>query len=322
MKSWWSEFDRAVFGYGSPVAMGVFRAVVGFLAFCSVAISFYHQEAFFSERGLFPQWMAERWSGGVPRFNLLAGVTSDGVVTVFFLIVLAAALLTSVGLFTRVASIVLLLGVVSLHHRSPDILHSGDTLLRMWLFIVAVAPSGRAFSLDRVIGLRRGTAPLEHELVSLWPQRLAQFQLAVVYFTTVWLKWFGSFWRDGTATWYPMHLGEFERFPLPSLVFDPTVVMLTTYGTLLVELALATLVFAKPLRKWVLLAGLGLHGYIEYSMNVPLFQWIIVAGFICHYSGEEVSAWARGLEARPWGRWLGFWRGWAGGKEVPVAGTA
>jgi hypothetical protein len=75
-------------------------------------------------------------------------------------------------------------------------------------------------------------------------------------------------------------------------------VMATTYGTLFVELALATLVFHKPFRKWVLLAGLGLHGYIEYSMNIPLFAFVICAGYITFYSGEETKDWFLRLGGR------------------------
>jgi hypothetical protein len=80
-------------------------------------------------------------------------------------------------------------------------------------------------------------------------------------------------------------------------------VYVTTYGTLLTEFALATLVFIRPCRKWVLLAGVLMHGYIEYSMNIPLFSYLMISGYITFYDGEEVSAWAK-----KWSQRLSRWQ--------------
>ena len=82
---------------------------------------------------------------------------------------------------------------------------------------------------------------------------------------------------NGTATWYPVRLAEFYRFPVPSFLNDLPIVYLTTYGTLIVEFSLATAVFFRPLRKYVLLAGVLLHGFIEYSMNIPFFSFLMIS---------------------------------------------
>jgi hypothetical protein len=52
------------------------------------------------------------------------------------------------------------------------------------------------------------------------------------------------------------------------------------------------------MRKWALLGGLGMHFFIEYSMNVPLFAFMICSGYICFYSGEEITDWFRRLGER------------------------
>lgn len=291
---WMREADEAIFGYGSPLPMAIFRILIGFLSVVSLSFNFKIFNDLFTENGLYPVWMSERYTEGIPRFDLLAGVTDSRVTMVFLVLAVLAALLTMVGLFTRVASVVLFLLMVTLHHRSGDTLMAADWLLRMWVFAVAVGPSGAMLSLDRRF-FGRGK-PVEE--VSLWPQRLVQFQLAVVYFMTVWLKWSGDLWREGLATYFAGYLREFERFPVPEFMYSIPVVKVTTYGTLLVELAMATLVFSKPLRKWVMIAALGMHAYIEYSMNIPLFQWIIVSAFICHFGGDEILAWWQRLQTR------------------------
>jgi uncharacterized membrane protein YphA (DoxX/SURF4 family) len=287
LKKWLRDADQALFGYGSPLPMGIFRIFVGFLSAISLSFNFRIFTDMFTEKGLYPVWMSERYTEGIPRFDLLAGVTDSRVTMVFLVIAVLAAVLTMVGLFTRVASVVLFLLMVTLHHRSGDTLMAADWLLRMWVFSVAVGPSGATLSLDRRF-FGKG-APVEE--VSLWPQRLVQFQLAVVYFMTVWLKWSGDLWREGLATYYAGLLREFDRFPVPGVMHSIPIVKISTYGTLLIELAMATLVFSKPMRKWVMIPALMMHAYIEYSMNIPLFQWIIVSAFVCHFGGDEILSW-------------------------------
>lgn len=290
--------DKALFSYGSPVALGVLRILIGGLAFLSLLSLWPVFFDFFSQKGLYPVEFVPRWADGLVRFAPLSHDANLSLnIGVYWLTVLCA-LFTCLGLFTRVSSILLFLGVVALHHRSPDILNSGDTLIRQFLFFLAIGPSGASCSVDRLLRVRRGIEGPKLKEISVWPVRLFQFQLAIVYFTTVWWKMTGSMWRDGSATWYPARLAEFDRFPYPDFVREMPMVYVTTYGTLLVELALATLVFAKPMRKWVLLAGLIMHGWIEYSMNIPFFSWIITAGYVSFYDGEEISAWFNRLATR------------------------
>lgn len=287
-----------MFGYGSPVTIGFLRAILGSLVFINLAMLTFDFEAWFTERGYYPVHLLEHWSTGFERFSLIQNVTNDTVTAVFFGLTMLAALTTALGLHSRVSSVLLFIGLTSIHHRSPEILNSGDTLLRAMTFYVALAPSGAACSFDRLIGLWKGTVNKVHEEVSLWPQRLMQIQLAIVYFMTVWLKWFGEWWRDGTATWYVPQLQELDRFPAPSWIDQPPMIQITTYGTLVVELALASLVFYKPTRKFVLILGIALHAFIEYRFNIPLYALIITSFYISHYEGSELTAWVERLGAR------------------------
>ncbi|MDR3691383.1 MAG: HTTM domain-containing protein [Fimbriimonas sp.] len=305
--------DRYWFGFGSPAALGVFRIVSGFLILCNFHLLSYDWSTWFSERGYVPAWMGARflwprvpvgfgtgWS--LPRIDVLSGVTNDQVSLAVFSLTALAALLTCLGLWTRLSSIILAVGVVSLHHRNSAILHGGDTVVRLASLYLAIAPSGAACSLDRLIGILKGKVALPPVMVSMWPQRLIAYNTALLYLTTTWTKWGGHLWQNGTANWYPARLAEFHRFPVPAFMNQVPVVYVTTYATLAVEFALGTLVFFRPLRGWVLLAGLILHGYIDYSMNIPLFSYLVTSLYITFYDGEEVAEWARRLGSK-WTRW-------------------
>lgn len=303
--------DNWFFAKGSPTTLGLFRIVICAIAFINLAMIAIDFDAWYSERGYVPLEISRRYAPDfaygagpfelafpLPRINLLAGATNDTWIAVFYGLTMLAALFAMVGLWTRISTIALALGMISLQHRNLLILHGGDTALREFLLLIAIAPSGAACSLDRFIAVWRGRAPPVPEPISLWGQRLIQFQIALLYFTAVWWKWQGTHWRDGTATYYIHQLHEFDRFWVPSFMDRQPFVALETYGTLFTELALATLVFYRPFRKWVLLAGLAMHGYIEYRFNIPMFAFVTTSAYLCFYDGEETAAWAHRLGQR------------------------
>ncbi len=311
MKAWLKSLDAFWFGHGSPVTLGIIRIFIGFWALTNFLMILPDFNAWFTEQGYVPFEAAMRKMPNlserssvlgyevvlpfqVPRVSLVnyfgLGTSAPWMLAVYVLTLLAS-LTTMLGLWTRVSTILLALGVVTIHHRNGFIVHGGDTVLRVMVLYLVLAPCGLSCSLDRLIGLWKGRIQPGVPMVSLWTQRLIAYNIAIVYFTTFWHKMRGNFWRDGTATWYPARLNEFDRFWVPPFLENPPFIYLTTYGTLAVELALGTLVFYKPLRKWVLLAGLMMHAYIEYSMNIPLFAFVICSCYVAFYSGEEVTAW-------------------------------
>jgi len=315
VRAWLRNLDHFWFGTGSPVAIGVIRILIGFWALTNLLMVSIDFRAWFTERGYVPFEFAMRkmpnlggrLSGPYDWFQLPFDVPRVSLVNFFglgasepwmafvYLLTIVAALTTTLGLWSRVSTILLALGMVTIHHRNGFIVHGGDTVMRVMVLYLAIAPSGAACSLDRIIGLWKGRLSPTVPSISLWPQRLIAFNVALVYFTTFWHKMRGDLWRDGTATWYPARLNEFDRFWVPSFLDNPPVIYLTTYGTLATELALGTLVFFRPLRKWVLLAGLMMHAYIEYSMNIPLFAFVICSCYVAFYDGEEVTSWFREL---------------------------
>lgn len=300
--------DNYWFGHGSPVTLGLYRILLGFLVFVNQVMIGAYWETWYSERGFVPAWLGQVYfypwvktgigDTEIPRINLLNGVADPRITIPFYILVTLAAVTTMLGLWTRVSTIVLAIGVVSLQHRNGAILHGGDTVLRVMVLYLALAPCGKACSLDRLIGIWKGRIDPGPVTVSLWPQRLITFNVALVYFTTVWLKYFGSHWKGGIATWFPARLPEFYRFPVPGFMNELPFVYVTTYGTLLTEFAMATLVFFRPLRKYALAAGIGMHLYIEYAMNIPLFSFLMISAYLCFYEGDEIVAWSKRLGAR------------------------
>jgi len=310
VKKWLTKVDQYWFGYGSPAAMCLFRILIGTWAAISILMFLLDWQSWFSPTGYTPTEMMMRYAppmswrftlfgqlydygGAVPRINLMAGLAAPWMNLAFLLGVFAAAVATAVGYRTRLATIILAVGLVSIHHRNMLLLQGADTTLRVCCWYLTVMPCGLMYSMDRRRELWKDPFATVKQ-VSLWPQRITAVNCALIYLTTFWLKFgynAGNHWRDGTATWYPVRLAEFERFPLPPFLTEGPMIAVTTYGTLAIEAALASLVFFKETRKWALMAGIALHAGIEYSMNIPLFGYIITSMYVLYYSGDEVQAW-------------------------------
>jgi len=287
------------------------RIGFGFLAFWSLLTMVPDWSDWFGGHGFTPEYLSRIWLSPerlgdipVPRLNVIVGVNNPIITFGFYVATMVAAVFTMLGKWTKFASIALAIGMVSLHHRNPMILHGGDVVLRVGLLYIAMSPAGLAYSLDALKSRARGgtVAATVPPISPLWTQRLIAYNTSLVYLTTVWLKWGGDLWRSGMATYYPNRLQEFERFPVPEFLMNPPFVQITTWGTLLVEFSMVSLVYYRPLRKWCLLGGVMMHLFIEYSMNVPLFSYLMILSYLAFYDGEEVRGFVDRVRARLGGR--------------------
>jgi uncharacterized membrane protein YphA (DoxX/SURF4 family) len=291
----WNRF----FHHPEPVVgIALFRVLWGGCLLANWALLAPDLFTWLGDRGVLTRETARALTGPgrLDVFRVLP--PGDGWVALVFALTVLASLGLAVGCFTRTSAALTFVGLVSIHHRDPLILHGGDTLLRALTFLLVFAPAGEAWSVDRWWARRRGAATAGPVLRAPWAQRLIQIQLALLYASTVGWKLLGSRWWDGTAVYYLTRLVEFERFPLPSLFDQLWAIRAMTWGSLLIEASLATLVWVPRFRYPVLVAGVGLHLGVEYTMNVPLFEWLMLAGLTTFVPSADVEAWARRLFAR------------------------
>lgn len=286
----WNEF---FFEPESPVPIAVFRILLGLIVLVDAALLRGDWLVWYGPRGLVTLSGAQQIEAG-PRLNVFAFLpqTEFWSNAVFWVLVVSAGLLC-VGLFTRASSIVMFVMIASMHQRNLFMTNSGDTLLRCSAFFLMFAPAGAALSLDRLRNIWKGREGPEIQPRVPWAQRMIQIELSLLYFMTFWNKSLGPSWIDGTAVYYVNHLDEFRRFPLPSFLNDIALIKLQTWFTLAAEFSLGVLVWIKELRYPILAIGLLLHLTLEYSLNVPMFQWTTLALYVTFLqSGDIEKAWA------------------------------
>lgn len=245
----------------------------------------------FSDRGpVDTELLDTNWS--IYRSHFLDGL-GDRQLRLVHLVGLVAILAYTVGFATPLMNAVILFLLAAYWHRSPWIQNGGDRLLRIFVFYMLFADSGRAWSVDsRLRGLRDATA-------SVFAIRLVQFQLIVMYTYTGIAKLSGHTWIDGTAIYYSLSDIGYARWPelldalLPNVVVQG-VSRLLTWATLFWEVFYAPLVIWKKTRAATLLAGVALHIGIFGLLAVGIFSWSTLWGYLAFLP----SGWAGRLADR------------------------
>jgi len=145
------------------------------------------------------------------------------------------------------------------------------------------------FSIDRWLRIWRRKEGSQVQLRSPWAQRMIQIQLALVYFAAFCWKVKGQPWLHGTALFYVYHLDALRRFPIPTWFLNPWVLKLGTWFALVFEFSMGILVWVKKLRYPMLAIGAAFHLWLEYSLNIQLFQWEILSAYILFVDPADIA---------------------------------
>jgi hypothetical protein len=104
-------------------------------------------------------------------------------------------------------------------------------------------------------------------------------EACLIYATAGWYKIQGSRWQDGTAVYYPLHLDYFSPWPVLAdlLSSSATMVMLITYGTVLVQVAFPFTLFNRRVKNLLLAAMIIEHAVIAVVLGLPFFSLAMIA---------------------------------------------
>ncbi|MEU6862545.1 HTTM domain-containing protein [Streptomyces sp. NPDC046876] len=137
-------------------------------------------------------------------------------------------------------------------------------------------------------------------------------EVCLIYATAGWYKIQGSRWQDGTALYYPLGLDSFSPWPEVSgvLAGSGTVVMLLSYGTVVVQVAFPFTVFHRRIKNVLLGVMILEHAGIAVLLGLPFFSAAMIAadavflptGFLVGLGGvvsRARSRWAAALTRAP-----------------------
>jgi HTTM domain len=245
-----------------------------------------------------------------PRYLPPRGITtllyyhdSPAALRVWFMVTVFSAVFTAIGLYTRAAVPVTLLCLLLVQKRNPFMLFGADIVLfdiGLWLLFLR---SDRAWSADRWIRKRSGD--LRSRVIPLWPLRVIQIQIALIYLRTALAKSGTEPWQDGSAVYYA--LAALGSDVVPSILDWKLLLSLLTYGSLGIEFCFAILVFWKPTRRFALISALLLHLSIDVLMSIRLFGLVMIAGlssFILPSEWLRFEEWIASRAVRARSAWM------------------
>jgi hypothetical protein len=219
---------------------------------------------------------------------------TDQAMTIAAWILAASALCLSLGFASNINAFIVYTLLCAFTFRNPFVRHSGHALIRILALLLVLSPVGTSVSLDSWIkrqpvgGTRR-----------IWPQRLVQFTIAMVYFQAATSKLAGAQWLNLSGVYVATHLTGFQNHFLPLLTSYPFTQGLTALS-LIVECALFTLVWFERTRYWVLLVGVIFHGCIAYVMNIPQFEELMVISYITFVEPHDIIKLGNWLRSQLW----------------------
>lgn len=291
-------WNRFWFAPISAKPLGVYRILFGLMVLGHLFLISFDLDFWYTDIGLL-QGDEAAVTAGPLRPTPLAYFQDPTSVRVALMMLAGVAVAFTLGWRTRITGVLLYLGMLSFYNRNLLTNCGPDQVMMITSFYMMLAPCGAAFSLDaRRKARARGT--VAEPLIYPWAQRLMQLQLCVIYFVTAFLKCGGPTWLSGTAIHYVLYNHEVGQLNMEWLAAHTIVINLMAHTALLLEFALAFLLWFRPTRRWVALAGVLLHAGIWPMVNVPLFGEQMTALYILFLAPDELAALGRIFRPSYW----------------------
>ncbi|MDT9690813.1 HTTM domain-containing protein [Streptomyces sp. P9(2023)] len=138
----------------------------------------------------------------------------------------------------------------------------------LWWLVCRYAPGEPRTLLDVLANLTHNAALV-----------VIMAEVCLIYATAGWYKIQGSRWQDGTALYYPLQLDYFSPWPALSdlLASSGVMVMVLTYGTVLIQVAFPFALLNRKAKNVLLVAMMLEHAGIAVLLGLPLFSLAMIS---------------------------------------------
>jgi predicted DCC family thiol-disulfide oxidoreductase YuxK len=295
----WSEIW---FQPSSTTPLEIARIGIGSAILIHYAMATPFLFVFWGDTGWMPRDAALLYVDGPWMQSVLFHLAAPWQAIAFHAVFLFCTAAFVVGWRTSWVKWIVLAGHISYDYRNITISYGAESIAACLLFILCLAPVGRAISLDRVRAVRQAKrANLEITLathVTPWAgacTRLMQIQMVVLFFYSGIEKVRADEWWNGDAIWLALTTYEFYNGPLVWLLARQYwLVNVATYGTIIIEIAYAFLIWPRRTRPYLLAAAVFLHVSFIVVLGLVYFSVIMMMGHMSFLRPEwlaRLSAW-------------------------------
>lgn len=285
-------WDGFWFARTDPTLLGVIRILTGLMLLYTHAVwGLVLAEFFGRDSWLSPRLVGMLQEGGT-TYSFWWIVGADGLWPAYAASMIVLAMFT-VGLWTRVTSVLALFVTISYAYRVPAATFGLDQINAMLTLYLAIGPSGAALSLDRWRAVRRGLAPAGRPEPSAGANlalRLIGVHMCVIYFFAGISKLQGEAWWTGEAMWRAFANYEYQSMDMTWLAWHPRLLELATHVSVLWELTFWALVWRPRVKPIVLAGAVALHFGIGACLGMWTFALIMLVGNAAFLPPEAVGA--------------------------------
>jgi len=281
IKGW----DQFFFAPVSMIPAAVFRVVFSATLLAMYSFRFADWRFYFTDAGFLKSGEALEVLPEALRPAIAWYPTGEMSVWFLHLVFLFALLGLILGVFGRLAALVSFILHLAFMQRNFAIVYGADIVASFFLFALIFMDNSRHLSVLNLLRKTKERAPSAvNEIFSTVGVRLAQIQLCIIYGYTGLEKLKGPSWWDGTAVWAVLGNQQIMMFDATWLKSFPLLIAFMTHSTVLWEVYFPALVWIRPIRKWVLLFGIFLHGMIAVSVGLVFFSAIMVSVYFLFVS--------------------------------------
>lgn len=280
LKKFAALWERCFFQPADLSMCGLIRIGYSVLLLINVLVWAPDLERWFGEQGSLP-FAVSRAVVDRDTITLFAWLPKTNVVLwTCYAVLLAQIAALLAGWFARFQALSIFIWLTSFQHRNMLIWDAEDWVFRLLAFYLIFLPIGEYHALSwrsRKHHEQPGATPKP-----VWPLRLVQIQITIIYVSSVWEKLNGSEWLDGTAIYYISRLDDsFGRLPVPGFLFQSlAAIKCMTWAVLVIECLIPIGLWFKETRRAALWMAVGFHLATDYSMNLFLFHPIMLVGLL------------------------------------------
>lgn len=281
-----SAIDRFFMAPGDLRILNLIRPLFGVLTFINVFVVWWDRHMFFGPESAISREYYDFTTandGGWSIFHILPWSVAS--VDYYFLVLMAALVFLILGVWPRLAALVVFVLFTGLLHGNALIFDGEDTVFRLFAFFMIFVPGPKSL---------RETAPEKSAETAnpwpVWPLRMFQLQMCLIFYCCALQKMRGEVWTDGTAVYYIFRLYDFYRIPMPEFLTENLAILkLLSWSVIALELSVPFLVWFKETRLPALVATILFHLALEASMSLFLFHWIMIVGWLSFVSVDELK---------------------------------
>lgn len=294
----WNRWNSFWFGPVPLLNLAVFRIFLSGILVIQYLTRHRDLELFYTDLGILPKDLALKVLPEGFRPFAVYSFWPDawvGLVHGFFIFLL---ILLGLGVAGRLVGLLAVFLHLAFLFRNYGVAFGADQVASFFLLYLALTQSEARLSIRSWWRKKNDKLPLQGDVVTSVFYRMIQIQLCIIYVYSGMEKLKGMSWWDGTAVWSVMANPQFVIADFTWLRHIPLVIVFVSFTTILFEVYFPVLVWVKPLKKYLLWAGVLFHAGIGVIMALWSFALLMLTPYLLFLEEEKLNHWLLKAKSR------------------------